>query len=100
MCGAVATESIAIRDAMPADLPLILFYNRFFDAYPDVAALPCREIAAFTTERARLAEADAVIIHVPTFRLSSRVAKFPGQLWVAWSMESRVNYPALADPEF
>lgn len=42
--------------------------------------------------------ANALVFHIPTLRqLPSKPA---GQLWVAWSMESEVLYPVLADPAF
>lgn len=38
--------------------------------------------------------ADAVVLHVPELlRNGLPAAKEPGQLWVAWSMESQVHYP-------
>jgi hypothetical protein len=80
--------------------PVILFYNQFFDYWPDTSALPCRDLCEFTNDPARLSTADAVVIHIPTLRNRRRLMKYPGQLWVAWSMESNVNYPQLADPAF
>ncbi len=53
-----------------------------------------------TEDRRRLDEADAVVFHVPTLRFYHRPRKRPGQLWVAWSLESDVNYPNLSDPAF
>jgi UDP:flavonoid glycosyltransferase YjiC (YdhE family) len=54
---------------------------------------------AFTADRSRLAEAAAVVFHLPTLRaLPAR--KPPGQLWVAFSLECELNYPALLDSEF
>jgi alpha-1,3-fucosyltransferase 10 len=62
---------------------------------------PCSLACELTTDRGRLAEADAVVFHVPTLdRRGGLPARRPGQRWVAWSMESAVNYPALADPRF
>jgi hypothetical protein len=42
-----------------------------------------------------LPEAHAVIFHIPTAPDLRRIRKYPGQKWVAWSMESDVNYPML-----
>jgi hypothetical protein len=53
-----------------------------------------------THDRSRLAEADAVVFHVPTLPGLLRLPKPAGQLWVAWSMESEAMYPALADPRY
>jgi len=45
--------------------------------------------------------ADAIVFHVPTLDPASLpVGRRPGQRWVAWSAESEVNYPVLADPAF
>jgi hypothetical protein len=76
--------------------PLILFFNSFFGTFPDTSALSCE----FTHDRSRLAEAEAVIIHLPGCRRIWEARKYPGQLWVAWSLESDVTVPALRDPRF
>jgi hypothetical protein len=48
---------------------------------------------------AEIGGADAVVFHIPT--LPPRLPrKGPGQIWVAWSMESPAHYPQLADPVF
>ena len=45
--------------------------------------------------------ADAIVFHLPTLDPATLpVGRRPGQRWVAWSMESEVNYPQLADPVF
>jgi len=80
--------------------PLILFFNSFFGRFPDTPALACSQHCDFTHERSRLAEADAVIIHLPGCRRIWEARKYPGQLWVAWSLESDVTVPALRDPRF
>ncbi len=76
--------------------PLILFYNSLFGIYPDTAGLSCE----FTNDPSRVAEADAVIFHLPTCRNIWEARKYPGQLWVAWSQESDVNVRALRRPRF
>jgi hypothetical protein len=53
-----------------------------------------------TTDRSRLDEACAVVFHVPEWRFYDRPQKRPGQLWVAWSIESDANYPRLRNAEF
>ncbi|MGX8010540.1 glycosyltransferase family 10 domain-containing protein [Mesorhizobium sp. ORM8.1] len=86
---------------MPSDVPLILFYTRAFKKPIDVAAIPqCRVPVEWTTDRSRLAEADAVVFHIPNAREIGDARKYPGQLWVAWSMESFENYSKQADPHF
>jgi Glycosyltransferase family 10 (fucosyltransferase) C-term/Fucosyltransferase, N-terminal len=53
-----------------------------------------------TSDWSRLPEADVVLFHVPTAPKLSTVRKYRGQKWVAYSMESGVNYPRLSDPEY
>src|SRR4029077_5093283 len=80
--------------------PLILFFNSFFGTFPDTSVLSCSQLCEFTHDRSRLAEADAVIIHLPGCRRIWEARKYPGQLWVAWSLESDVTVPAMRDPRF
>ncbi|MCG8466987.1 MAG: glycosyltransferase family 10 fucosyltransferase [Gemmatimonadetes bacterium] len=50
---------------------------------------------AFTEDRARFAEADAVVFHGPELPRFFRHRKRRGQLWVLWSMECDAHYPRL-----
>ena len=54
----------------------------------------------FTTDIERRWDADAIVFHIPTTPTRIPLRKMPGQTWVAWSMESDVNYPRLADARF
>jgi len=65
----------------------------------------------FSTDRRRLADASAVVFHIPAWMRHwasdrkglgwlLRGAKRRGQLWVAWSMECEEHYPLLRDAEF
>jgi len=56
--------------------------------------------ALLTHDRAALATAHAVVFHVPTLPARLRLPRPARQRWVAWSMESEVMYPQLADPAF
>ncbi|MBN9217864.1 MAG: alpha-1,3-fucosyltransferase [Mesorhizobium sp.] len=86
---------------MPSTDPLILFYTSYFGRPVDIAAIPdCAPPVAWTNDRRRIAEATAVVFHLPDFREIGDARKYPGQDWVAWSMESRQNYPLMADPRF
>jgi hypothetical protein len=83
----------------------IAFYNRVFGSKPDLSHLEATEQVAFSVGRSNYFNADAVVFHVPSLYATGfgpRELKFlykPNrQLWVAWSMESVVNYPALEDP--
>lgn len=80
--------------------PLILFYNSCFGGYPDFAQFRCEAPCTFTTDRDFLSEADAVVFHLPGSREFLSARKHPHQLWVAWSMESRVNTPGALDTRF
>jgi alpha-1,3-fucosyltransferase 10 len=85
----VPTHSIDAR-------PLIVLYNSAWGRWPDVEGTGCE----VSTDRGRLRDAAAVVFHIPTLTPADRPIKYPGQRWVAWSMESDVVYPALASPRF
>jgi hypothetical protein len=77
----------------------ILFYNDFWPSLPQ--PLPdCPRSYQLTFDRGRLSEAELVVFHLPTLTEPITTGKRPGQQWVAWSMESDVNCPLLADPTF
>ncbi len=87
--------------------PRIVFFNRFFDSSPDLSRLDAEDQAAFSSDRSGFETSDAVVFHIPslfTARFGRKemdaLHKPNGQLWVAWSMESAVNYPVLDDPTF
>ncbi|AZN97587.1 alpha-1,3-fucosyltransferase [Mesorhizobium sp. M9A.F.Ca.ET.002.03.1.2] len=86
---------------MPSNAPLILFYTSFFGRPVDIAAVPrCALPVRWTLDRRRIAEATAVVFHIPDFREIGDARKYPGQHWVAWSMESRQNCPCMTNPRF
>jgi len=85
--------------AKPGEKSTILFFNDFFGRPPETENLSC-DGCEFTTDRRKLREAAAVVFHIPSMAGIRSVKKYPGQLWVAWSMESRVSYPLLADKSF
>lgn len=77
----------------------ILFYNEFWPSVPKTlpdSPCPCRLLF----DPAKLPEADVVVFHIPTLTQEVNVEERLGQLWVAWSMESDVNYPCLANADF
>ncbi|WP_145720517.1 glycosyltransferase family 10 fucosyltransferase [Mesorhizobium tianshanense] len=84
---------------MPSNDPLILFYTTFFSKPVDIASIRCEVPGRWTLDKSRISEAAAVVFHIPNFREIGDAYKYPGQYWVAWSMESRQNYRRLADPE-
>jgi len=94
---------IASRPAQawkPTTKITLLFWNSFWRARKNGRLPHCPIDCELTSDKARLKEAAGVVFHIPTTQAVSSVPKFPGQRWVAWSMESDVNYPALADPTF
>lgn len=87
---------------MQGEHPVILFRTGFFGKPVPLDELNPAERAHFTSEASQLRQVDAVVFHIPDWRPSQLLdtPKYPGQKWVAWSMESAVNYPRLADPGF
>src|SRR5690242_8698380 len=86
---------------------MILIYNKFFASTPPVSDLSPQDLGAFSGDRSLFADADAVVFHVPDLILGTpnlrdffHLQKPHGQMWVAWSMESAVNYPVLNSPAF
>ncbi len=106
MCGKPLRFFRRRIDSDGDDRPIIVFYNSFFKTPVDTGALAascagCR----FTNDRRLISRAAAVVFHIPSLRRRSlrrriRIRKRPGQLWAAWSMESDVNYPVLADRDY
>lgn len=80
--------------------PLVLFYNRLFPRMEDPVRADCGGACAFTTDRASLPRATAVVFHIPTLGGVTLPPKRAGQRWVAWSMESETHYLDLGDPAF
>jgi hypothetical protein len=77
---------------------VILFYNSMWGGpleYPP-AEIPSPYV--LTTDVNRVAEAVAVVFHLPTLpadTIPNGIAKRPGQVWVAWCMECEAHYPQL-----
>jgi hypothetical protein len=90
---------------MTARRPLVLFFTTkefltWGEPVPEGLLRDCATECEITTSMARLSEADAVVFHVPTLTGLRQVPKRPGQLWIAWSMESELNFPQLQNPRF
>jgi hypothetical protein len=86
---------------------MILFYNKFFASTPLLTDLEPRDLDVFSWDRSLFTDADAVVFHIPDLVLGNpnlrdffQLQKPHGQMWVAWSMESTVNYPVLNSPAF
>jgi Glycosyltransferase family 10 (fucosyltransferase) C-term/Fucosyltransferase, N-terminal len=81
--------------------PSVLLATNVFGGDP-LAHVSPQYRGFFFTERAQAARADAVVFHIPDWHpaLLDDLAKYPGQLWVGWSQESKISYPRQADPAF
>jgi hypothetical protein len=78
--------------------PLIVYYKP-----PDWSVRRLRDCPAecdISQDPALLRQADAVIFHIPDLTSEFRLRKPRGQIWVASSQESSVNYSVLSDPDF
>ncbi|WP_245465616.1 glycosyltransferase family 10 [Mesorhizobium sp. M6A.T.Ce.TU.016.01.1.1] len=83
--------------AVPKKEPLVLFYTTFFSKPVDVASIQCDLPGEFTLDKRRIAEATAVVFHIPNFREIGDAWRYPGQYWIAWYMEARSNYKIIKD---
>jgi hypothetical protein len=83
---------------MSRRVPVILFYNTCFGSYPDISRFECEARCEFIIDRSRIREADAVVFHLPSPREFGDAIKYPGQIWVGWSMESGANTPITSKP--
>lgn len=79
--------------------PLILFHTPYFGKAP-TTGFDVGQDCNFTEDVERAPEADAVVFHIPDARHWPAIPRYPRNLWVAWSVESAVNYPAIANPFF
>jgi alpha-1,3-fucosyltransferase 10 len=79
--------------------PLILLWS---DPWISVAGAKraSREHCRITTDRDKFERADAVVFPMPTMGALPRRRAFRGQVWVLWSQESEVQFPALAEQSF
>lgn len=86
--------------SMPGERPVILLYP-VAGGDPRLAA-PASEAygCEFTTDVTRLPEADAVLFDVAKAGRVVDAPKYPGQRWIALSMESALHYPWLVEAGF
>lgn len=75
---------------------MVLVYNSMFGAPLGVAPGSLPPGFELSQDPSRIDEADAVVFHLPDLRKPWQIRKRPGQLWVAWSMESEAHFPHLA----
>jgi len=79
---------------------VILFFNTMWGNTHDFSGLDLPPGVTLTADRSRFREAAAVVFHIPSMKWLQLLKKQPGQLWVAWSLESEAHYPQLLDPRF
>lgn len=79
---------------------VILFFNSMWGQAHDFSGLDLPPGVTLTADRRRFREAAAVVFHIPSMHWLQLLNKPPGQLWVAWSLESEAHYPQLSDPRF
>ena len=79
---------------------VILFFNGLWGEPPDYPKDKLPPDCEITTDKRRMREAAAVVFHIPSLGSLRRMRKFPGQKWVAWSMECEVHYPQLRNPDY
>jgi len=86
-----------IAEADPGDKTLILFIpSHIFGHAPLEGYLRNAKIPPefeISMDLNRLAEASAVVFHVPDIQTLDGLPKFPGQLWIGWSNECPVHRP-------
>ncbi len=96
----LAGNTIGRHSASPSTKTLILIYNSMFGMTLPLEELQLPTGCAFTANRRYLREASAVVFHIPTLRRPHSLRLHPGQLNVAWFMESGMQHPILNDPQF
>lgn len=79
---------------------LVVVYNSMFSMPLNLEKLNLPPGCAITTDQRFRRDATAVVYHVPTLRRPYRLRLDPGQLSVAWFMESGIQYPMLRDEKF
>jgi Glycosyltransferase family 10 (fucosyltransferase) C-term/Fucosyltransferase, N-terminal len=76
---------------------LVVFVNSMWGVYPDADASACAVPCAFSVDIADYRQADVAVFHLPTTPPLDAIEKPPGQMWVAFSMESDITVPLLRD---
>lgn len=79
---------------------LVVVYNSMFSMPLHLDKLNLPTGCAITTDQRFRRDATAVVYHLPTLRRPYKLRLDPGQLSVAWFMESGVQYPILRDEKF
>ncbi len=87
----VAPKNIIVEHGQ-GGAQVVLFYNFPWDHPLDFPTSGLPDGYVLTTDKRYLAQAVAVIFHVPTLHSVEDLKKKQGQTWVAWSMECDAHY--------
>lgn len=79
---------------------VILFFNTMWGHAHDFSVPDLPPGIILTADHSCFWQAAAVVFHIPSIKWLRFLKKPPGQLWVAWSLESEAHYPQLMDPRF
>jgi len=91
-----SSKQLVLRHKQQSDQKtIILFYNSMWGQPLVTDHLDIPNNCEITTDKYRMEEASAVVFHLPSLGIMKNIPKQPGQIWVAWSMESEGLYPQL-----
>lgn len=78
---------------------VILFYNTNWGTPLQFKENEWPEDCMVTTDRNLMAQADAVVFHLPNMRRFSNgnLQKKVGQIWIVWNLECETNYSWIMD---
>jgi hypothetical protein len=81
---------------------LVLVFNGMWGQVPELDSIDLPPGSSITLDRRMYFAADAVVFHVPDLDLAvlDGLPRVPGQLWVAWYLESEVCHPRLRAARF
>jgi hypothetical protein len=85
---------------MSKNTTLILFYTPFWGAPVEIEVQDIPDGFEISTDRDRMAEAEALVFHIPETMPYNLPPKPKGQVWVAWYRECEVHYDRIRDPAF
>jgi glycosyltransferase involved in cell wall biosynthesis len=84
-----------------ANNKLMLIYNTMWGEDLDIKIEDVPNDWIITTDRRYFEQANAVVFHLPNLmqEMEQDLDKPEGQIWIAWHLESEVNYPFIKNPE-
>lgn len=91
-------EAVILSTQILMTIRTILFYNTMYGAPLDVPKTISKHYR-ITTDKSVDGSADIIVFHLPDLYQIPYAYKPNDQIWVAWCIESDVNYPFLKDDE-